>query len=287
MRGLRQAGRTGRPPKLSSAQLRDLERALKRGPEAFGFASGLWTAARVRDLIEYRTGVRYHEDHVWRILRKLNWTCQRPSGRALERDEQAIRHWKKYRMAAGLKKSPLRAAYDRLHRRKRTERAAASGADLGAARTDPGAAASLQLEGAVGGGRDHLVELLLPALSRRHPCHRGDRLPRPSAAPPAGQALGGLGRRCRSIGRGWSPSLSARSGAGSPSSGCRPTRRNSIRWNTSGATGNITSCPTSARAISPSSAIRLAARCAACAGAHPWCDPFGGKLICHYDMQES
>src|SRR5216683_8276692 len=42
VRGLRQAKRTGRPPKLSPAQLRDLERALKRGPEAFGFASGLW-----------------------------------------------------------------------------------------------------------------------------------------------------------------------------------------------------------------------------------------------------
>ena len=95
VRGLRKAGRTGRPPKLSLAQLRDLERALKRGPETFGFASGLWTAARVRDLIEYRSGVRYHQDHVWRILRKLNWTCQRPAGKALERDEQAIRQWKK------------------------------------------------------------------------------------------------------------------------------------------------------------------------------------------------
>jgi len=58
VRGLRQAKRSGRPPKLSPAQLRDLECALKRGPEAFGFASGLWTASRVRDLIEYRTGVR-------------------------------------------------------------------------------------------------------------------------------------------------------------------------------------------------------------------------------------
>lgn len=95
VRGLRKAGRTGRPPKLTAAQLRDLERALKRGPEAFGFASGLWTASRVRDLIEYRSGVRYHEAHVWRILRRLNWSCQRPSGRALERDEEAIRQWKK------------------------------------------------------------------------------------------------------------------------------------------------------------------------------------------------
>jgi transposase len=97
VRGLRKAERTGRPPKLSPAQLRDIERALKRGPEAFGYTTWLWTAARVRDLIEYRTGVRYHEDHVWRILRKLGWTCQRPTGRALERDEKAIGQWKRYR----------------------------------------------------------------------------------------------------------------------------------------------------------------------------------------------
>jgi transposase len=95
MRGLRKARHTGRPAKLSPAQLRDIERALRRGPEAFGFATGLWTAGRVRDLIKGRTGIRYHEGHVWRILRKLNWTCQRPTGRALERDEEAIRRWQK------------------------------------------------------------------------------------------------------------------------------------------------------------------------------------------------
>jgi transposase len=95
--GLRQAKCTGRPPKLNAVQLRDIEQVLKRGPEAYGFATGLWTARRVRDLIEYRTGVRYHEDHVWRILRQLGWSCQRPVGRALERDERAIWNWKQYR----------------------------------------------------------------------------------------------------------------------------------------------------------------------------------------------
>ena len=110
VRGLRKAGRTGRPAKLSPAQLRDLDRALRRGPEAFGYASGLWTAARVRDLIEDRTGVRYHEDHVWRILRKLGWTCQRPTGKALERDEEGIRHWKKFRWPQIKKKRSARGA---------------------------------------------------------------------------------------------------------------------------------------------------------------------------------
>jgi transposase len=95
IRGLRKAGHTGRPAKLNPAQLREIERALKRGAEALGYQSGLWTAGRVRELIEYQSGVRYHEDHVWRILRKLGWTCQRPTGQALERDEEAIRRWKK------------------------------------------------------------------------------------------------------------------------------------------------------------------------------------------------
>jgi transposase len=108
LRGLRKAERTGRPPKLSAAQLRDIERALKRGPESFGFSSGLWTAGRVRELIEQRSGVRYHADHVWRILHKLNWSCQRPSGRALERDERAIGRWKKYRWLQIKKKRSAR-----------------------------------------------------------------------------------------------------------------------------------------------------------------------------------
>ena len=50
------------------------------------------------------------QDHVWRILRKLGWTCQRPSGRALERDEAKIRHWKKYRWPELKKKPSARGA---------------------------------------------------------------------------------------------------------------------------------------------------------------------------------
>jgi transposase len=95
--GLRKAGRAGRKPRLSAAQLKQIEQALKRGPETLGYASGLWTAGRVRELIEHQCGVRYHEAHVWRILRRLGWSCQRPTGRALERDEKAIRYWKRVR----------------------------------------------------------------------------------------------------------------------------------------------------------------------------------------------
>ena len=44
--GLKKAGRAGRKPRLSSTQLKQIEHALKRGPEALGYAAGLWTASR-------------------------------------------------------------------------------------------------------------------------------------------------------------------------------------------------------------------------------------------------
>lgn len=94
---LRKAGRAGRKPRLSAADLRRIERGLKRGPEALGYVTGLWTARRVTRLIEQECGVRYHPGHVWRILRDLGWSVQRPTGQALERDEQAIQRWKEKR----------------------------------------------------------------------------------------------------------------------------------------------------------------------------------------------
>jgi transposase len=108
--GLKKAGRAGRKPRLSGTQLKQIEHALKRGPEVLGYASGLWTASRVRKLIEDQCGVHYHEAHVWRILRRLGWSCQRPSGRALERDEKAIRDWKRVGWPQIKKKRSARGA---------------------------------------------------------------------------------------------------------------------------------------------------------------------------------
>jgi transposase len=95
--GLKKAGRAGRKPRLDAVDLRRIEQALREGPEAWGYWTGLWTAERVAVVIEQVCGVRYHPGHVWRILRRLGWSCQRPTGRAVERDEKAIRRWKQQR----------------------------------------------------------------------------------------------------------------------------------------------------------------------------------------------
>ena len=94
-RALRQAGRAGRKPRLTAQQKAKLEQRLLAGPERLGYDTSLWSSERVAHLIEREFGVRYHPGHVWKVLVALGWSCQRPVGGALERNEQAIRHWKK------------------------------------------------------------------------------------------------------------------------------------------------------------------------------------------------
>ncbi len=93
--GLKKAARAGRPPGLSAVELKELEALLRAGPEKAGFPNGLWTLDRIAQLIRQNFKVQYRSGHVWWILhQKLGWSCQRPVGRARERNEAAIRDWK-------------------------------------------------------------------------------------------------------------------------------------------------------------------------------------------------
>jgi transposase len=84
----------GHPPKLSSAQKASIPEFLWHGAEAYGFRGELWTCRRIAAVIEEELGVRYHKDHVSRLLKELHWTPQAPIKRAIQRDEQAIAHWR-------------------------------------------------------------------------------------------------------------------------------------------------------------------------------------------------
>jgi transposase len=93
-KALKAAGRAGRLPRLTETQLGQVDRALRQGPRAHGFATDLWTLDRVASVIEAETGVRYHPGHVWKLLRdRLGWSRQRPARRAVERDDEAIARW--------------------------------------------------------------------------------------------------------------------------------------------------------------------------------------------------
>jgi len=91
---LRARAAPGRPPRLSPDQRRSIPELLWHGPEAYGFRGQVWTCARIARVIEEEFGVRYHKDHVGRLLKGLRWTPQQPIKRAIQRDEAAICRWR-------------------------------------------------------------------------------------------------------------------------------------------------------------------------------------------------
>jgi len=115
---LRAAGRAGRKPKLNRQQLQQVERASRQGARAHGFATDLWTLPRVAIVIERLTGVHYHPGHVWKILRALDWSLQRPAKQARERKPEKVRRWLTQTWRE-LKKSSPPQGLDPLPRRER------------------------------------------------------------------------------------------------------------------------------------------------------------------------
>jgi transposase len=93
--GLGRALPLGRPSRLRPHQLKRIEAVLLKGPQSQGYTTELWTLPRVAVVVERVSGVRYHPGHVWRVLRGLGWSLQRPTLRARERDEEAIARWKR------------------------------------------------------------------------------------------------------------------------------------------------------------------------------------------------
>jgi putative transposase len=95
----------GRPGAMSTAERAKLGKLLLAGAVANGFATELWTLARIAKLIKREFGHAFSTVHVWRVVRELGFSSQRPAGRALQRDEAAIGNWKTKRWPV-LKKTP-------------------------------------------------------------------------------------------------------------------------------------------------------------------------------------
>ncbi len=140
------AGRAGRMPRLSDEQLAEVEAALAEGPKVNGFPTDLWTLARVAEVIERVTGVRYSTTQTWTILRERpGWSRQRPARRAVERDDEAIEVWVAKDWPR-IKKRPAPRGPDPFPGRKRVLPASGGEGHLGATRSDTGAAAPVQLD---------------------------------------------------------------------------------------------------------------------------------------------
>ena len=85
----------GPKPKLSKPQMQRLEQLLLKGARHHGFATELWTLARIVEVIRQHFEVTYDPSGVWHLLKRMGWSCQKPERRARERNDQAVVAWRK------------------------------------------------------------------------------------------------------------------------------------------------------------------------------------------------
>ena len=95
MEALKAKPHPGRTPRLNVVQKRQLLKFLVAGPLKAGYHNDLWTCSRVAEVIAKKLQVLYHPSHVWKVLRSLGWTSQKPEQQARESDEAAIVRWRK------------------------------------------------------------------------------------------------------------------------------------------------------------------------------------------------
>lgn len=85
----------GPAPKFNDDEVALIREGLLGGAVASGYTNELWTLRRVSGLVLKLTTKKTSPSEAWRLLRRMNWSPQKPERRARERDQEKIDQWKK------------------------------------------------------------------------------------------------------------------------------------------------------------------------------------------------
>ena len=105
-KALASKGKPGRQTAPTPSELKKVESALLKGPVKNGYRNDLWTLRRVAEVIARVTGrARPSISGTWGLLRKMEWSCQRPARRARQQDVEAVAEFRTKTWTA-VKKKP-------------------------------------------------------------------------------------------------------------------------------------------------------------------------------------
>jgi len=84
---------SGRPPKLTKTQRKELAELIKAGPEAAGYTTACWSAVLIQDLLLQRFGVEYHPHYICELLDQLGFSFQKARFASDHLNEAARVEW--------------------------------------------------------------------------------------------------------------------------------------------------------------------------------------------------
>jgi len=91
--GLTRRPVSGRPRKLAELTEKELEDIVLSPASRFGYETDFWTSRRLVQVIEKETGVRVSIQTMWRRLREMDLTYQKPERRYAQADDEERRRW--------------------------------------------------------------------------------------------------------------------------------------------------------------------------------------------------
>ena len=89
--GLRDRPRSGRPPKISHEELREV---LEKSPEEEGYPVGGWSV-RLLHIHLAKKGVHYNRNHLYEVIRRHGYSLVKPRPTHAEADPEDARDFKK------------------------------------------------------------------------------------------------------------------------------------------------------------------------------------------------
>lgn len=94
-RGLpdREVETRGSKARLSKADLIKLGDLLKKPVEGSDFVH--WNKWSVKQLIKDKFGVAYHQNYIWKLMKKIGYTTQRPQRKDYRQNPQKVQDFKK------------------------------------------------------------------------------------------------------------------------------------------------------------------------------------------------
>jgi transposase len=87
---------SGRPKKLTGKQMEMIYKIIvQKNPQQYRFEFALWTLGLVQKMIYLKLEIKLSTASVWRLLKQLGLTCQRPLFKAYQQDAKAVQNWLK------------------------------------------------------------------------------------------------------------------------------------------------------------------------------------------------
>ena len=91
--GLKKRKAPGAKSKLTPNEIKILLKFLEKTADEYGFETPLWDCKKIRQLISEKFGKKIHNSNIWRFLKRMNLSFQKPQGESIEKDEYEVEAW--------------------------------------------------------------------------------------------------------------------------------------------------------------------------------------------------